>query len=447
MGGNCLTDNKAQPCEFTIELEDGAGCRGSTVVLEATLRNNGTCARTFSLTTQQTGGAVSFDSLTTSGAVLISPQAEQVVSVTATIAADSPPGEAFVQLTASNQSDGTCDPQVTLTDITVSRVTVIEVDLDMDGLLDAKEELPGGYLCLNDDDDNNNGIPDKDEGTPIAAEDDLRMMALSISNATEGKVTLSVNSGRIAVYEASDRTDPVALPSCWATPPVAGCGALSDMPAVLWSEGADISVSARDSTLSLSYESGSSSCTDDVVMTVVRVEFESPIDTDGNGVIDDPGNEFVYDAAEPAQLVVPINVRIFPDTDPIVRTDLEGRVRTHVGPIDDSHGAMTTVGLTWNTPLASDPTVGRAVYSPGTGGTWNAIATFSGMPSSNADFGGKTGAVEILRDDGGLLCRREAEYEVFFKPLPRNNPGPEPDDIPTTIDLNQVEAKRRSHRR
>ncbi len=180
------------------------------------------------------------------------------------------PGTYYIVYTAMAERE--CPPS----DITIGpkMAEAIEPDLDLAGISDEDEENPGGFLCVNDDDDNNNGTPDKDEGSPTAGEDDLRMLTLSVSGATEWKVTLSTSSSKVKVYKAPDRSDPITLPACWATPSEAGCNALADMPMNVWVEGVVASASARDVTLTLKYENGPSTCTDIVKITVVDVDME-----------------------------------------------------------------------------------------------------------------------------------------------------------------------------
>src|SRR5262249_55835945 len=52
-----------------------------------------------------------------------------------------------------------------------------------------EERRPGKYICVNDDDDNNNGIPDKDEpiGNAIAGEDDLVPILMSTTCDPAGR--------------------------------------------------------------------------------------------------------------------------------------------------------------------------------------------------------------------------------------------------------------------
>jgi len=65
------------------------------------------------------------------------------------------------------------------------------------------------------------------------------------------------------------------------------------------------------------------------------------------------------------------------------------------------------------------------------------MITFTNLPQSNSDFGSKTVRVKYKGQE-----KDSKEIKVYFPPLARNNPGPEPDDIPTAIDLREVVIKK-----
>jgi len=59
---------------------------------------------------------------------------------------------------------------------------VMEADLDINDVPDDDEENPGGYVSFNNDDDNDNGTPDKDEETvTVDGEDNLVEIYLSVT--------------------------------------------------------------------------------------------------------------------------------------------------------------------------------------------------------------------------------------------------------------------------
>jgi|GEM_PF-1924392 len=213
VNGACRTDHKAQPCAFS-GLDDGAGCRGSTIVLDGILCNTGTCVKTFALSAQQTGGAATLQTVTPSGGGSIAGQACMAVSVTVEIAGDSSPGEATVELTAESQSDGTCDPPVALSCSILSTLTVYVVDLDGDGNHDGVIEpegaddilediLPGIITLCNVDDDDLDGVRDNeganaatiDDGAGVDGDDLAEVVLRAMPNLPQNwKVTLTLHT-------------------------------------------------------------------------------------------------------------------------------------------------------------------------------------------------------------------------------------------------------------
>ena len=192
-----------------------------------------------------------------------------------TIAPDAPPGPVTLTLTGTTTRGGQCNSQAT--------VTVEEcVDLDFGGVPDNNETDPGGFLCLNDDDDNGNGVPDKDEPGPTAGENDLIALTVSIAPALTGTVTLSAIAGatRIKLYENADRSNPVTLPKAWTVP--------TGLPETLYVEGFNVSIGARDIELKVLFTGSGGPCEDRVKLTVVQVDLD--IDSDNNNVIE-PADE------------------------------------------------------------------------------------------------------------------------------------------------------------
>jgi hypothetical protein len=91
-------------------------------------------------------------------------------------------------------------------------LVVVKVNLNMACVPDDyREENPGGYVPVNDDDDNDNGIADKDEA-PVNGEDNLVAIFLSIlpANLTTGEVELRVLSDthtHIQVWKYPDKRE------------------------------------------------------------------------------------------------------------------------------------------------------------------------------------------------------------------------------------------------
>ena len=133
-------------------------------------------------------------------------------------------------------------------------------------------------MCLNDDDDNGNGVPDKDEPGPTAGENDLIALTVSIDPGLEGTVTLSAIAGatRIKLYENADRSNPVTLPKSWTVP-------TTDLPETLYVEGFSVSLAARDIELRVLFTGSGGPCEDRVKLTVIRATID-PVTSGTNPV-------------------------------------------------------------------------------------------------------------------------------------------------------------------
>jgi len=180
------------------------------------------------------------------------------------------PGGAELELTFERDS-AICEDLVAL--------TVLQVELTFDSVSEADEENPGGFLCLNDDDDNDDGTADKDDVGPTTGEDDLRALVIDVAGGlTEGTVELSITEGadKVTVYENPDRSSPVTLPDSWE---------VNELPVTLWVEGVETSLAPRDVQLKADYTSLDGSCADQVYLTVIQVDLDGDVDHDGD--IDD----------------------------------------------------------------------------------------------------------------------------------------------------------------
>ncbi len=158
-------------------------------------------------------------------------------------------------------------------------LTVVEADLDITGVPDADEEDPGGFVAVNDDDDNENGNPDKDDAPPVANEDDLvklefRLLPESLPVDAFHHVRLEAlqGGGLIKTYHYSDKsgTPMGPLPFCFVSRE-----ALADS---IWVEGFVGSSSLRDVELKMTYEYDGRDVADDRVrLTVIDVDITSPV--------------------------------------------------------------------------------------------------------------------------------------------------------------------------
>jgi hypothetical protein len=177
------------------------------------------------------------------------------------------------------------------------RATVVKVNLNMAGVPDDyREENPGGYISVNDDDDNNNGIPDKDEA-PVNGEDNLVAISLSIlpANLNCGEVELRVLGNTPAkVWKYSDKreliipsNDPDHPSNCERWPP-------SQLPPTLYVEGMSTTF-FLGGWLDLSYVIDQQVYihTDLVKITIFKLQITEP---DENPVTD---NNFTFNDATP----------------------------------------------------------------------------------------------------------------------------------------------------
>jgi len=180
--------------------------------------------------------------------------------------------------------------------------TVVEVDVDMDGVKDVhytyphitEEIIPGGFIALNDDDDDDNGTPDKDEDGPVSGEDDLVKITLYQVSPTDltGNVTLKKvpsDSTKIKIWENETKGGtPIILPATYSTP--------SDLPEELWVEGFEVSSSARDITLAMEYSIASKTFEDKINVTVVKMDLD--VDSDNNNGFNQPARDENEDEIE-----------------------------------------------------------------------------------------------------------------------------------------------------
>jgi len=149
-------------------------------------------------------------------------------------------------------------------------LTVVQVDLDMSGVSDSEETYKGGFIALNDDDDDTQ--VDKDDGT-VAGEIDLMGIHLNIlPSLTIGQVKLEATDGssKIDLWDGINKGPGhhITLPKTWDL-------SSESLPAATWGvEGINTSSSLRDVELKLSYIKDSSTIHSDIVkFTIIDVDF------------------------------------------------------------------------------------------------------------------------------------------------------------------------------
>ena len=150
------------------------------------------------------------------------------------------------------------------------KLTVVGVNLVVDGVDEGHEIDPGAFVRLNTDDDNQNSQEDTQDA-PNPQEDDLVGMTLSVSPAgIEGNVNLFAISGaaRIKVWQSATKTGTeVTLPPnpLWTT---------ANMPTQLYLEGYFASNNPRDVELVLEYSGHDMTAQDHAKVTVVDVDLD-----------------------------------------------------------------------------------------------------------------------------------------------------------------------------
>ncbi|MBU0719354.1 MAG: hypothetical protein KJ749_13995 [Planctomycetes bacterium] len=242
-------------------MSSGASCPGGNVELELSAGCEPDCA---SLDWSISSGSPDVTPNPASGS-LACPGG--TVAITVEVSSDAAPGPVILSVTGTTTpAGGSCNGQGT--------VSVAElVNLTFAGLPPAEETDPGGFLAINDDDDNENGVPDMNE---TGVDPDVRSLELYAHAGLTGTATLSPLSGaaRVKAYSDGNRTTVVPLPKSWD---------VGELPQTLYLEGVQVSSAVGDVELRLLYAGDSGPCEDRVKLTVLRAEIE-PI-TSGIGPI------------------------------------------------------------------------------------------------------------------------------------------------------------------
>lgn len=161
----------------------------------------------------------------------------------------------------------------------------VGIDLDMEDVAEADEQNPGGYICLNDDDDDRDGVIDYDDGYNKDGEFDNEDDA----NADEDdlvKITIQrLHPADPARQVRLSKTDPGARVKVWSSP-TKGLGneivlpkdySVAELPKELWVEGVATSGAERDVELKVAYATDGLTCSDTVKVTVVEVGWDDAI--------------------------------------------------------------------------------------------------------------------------------------------------------------------------
>jgi hypothetical protein len=175
-----------------------------------------------------------------------------------------------LQLTATGVGQGDyCGPESVTTCVANTLIHIGAIDLDFGAVSDNDEEDPGGFLGVNDDDDDETGLPDFLDFGPTAGEDDLLPLTLTVDGGHVGTLTLSAVAGgnRIELYEDPSRESPVSLPQSWRL-----YGSEKTLHVTFFVEAVSTSSYLRDIQLLLELEHDSGArCEDRVFLTAYRV--------------------------------------------------------------------------------------------------------------------------------------------------------------------------------
>lgn len=242
------------------------------------------------------------------------------------------------------------------------------------------------FVGLNDDDDNDNGTPDKDESGPVLGEDDLAevWVYFAPSELNTGKVLLSA-SNNIKVWYDSQKEVEVSLPATWYV-------SRDQVPSTIWVEGVSASSSIGDTNLKIEYKTYWSPILDDgsVDLTVIDVDINQPTGADHD-------YQFSFDSADPG-------VCEFQVSGTTGFTTLNADLKWTLEEIADPCTTLTAV---------PDPCVGTSV-----------TFTYTGLPTTNSEFGEKTLTLEY--SNTGI--KDSIDLEIFFDPNKTNNPGNDPEN-------------------
>ena len=163
-----------------------------------------------------------------------------------------------------------------------AKFTVVGVDLEIKDVPEPEEETPGGFFAVNDDDDNRNGVPDKEPSeTTVAGEDDLLEVIMHKVEPTDltGEVTLSC-SGNWKIWASPTKGQDLT--------PIGGIMTLqtpADLDKHLYFEG--LGVCTPPQAVTMSYDVGDRTFTDTVKLSVVDVDLDIQDVTEAHE--EDPG--------------------------------------------------------------------------------------------------------------------------------------------------------------
>jgi hypothetical protein len=177
---------------------------------------------------------------------------------------------AFAKETAEDGAlnrDGQPKPAVPKGTTQLERIPLF---LHIDGVSPNEKETVGGFIVLNNDDDNGSGIMDAEEAGQVVEENDLKRLIVTWDPAVVNEGTLrlkcTAGAGLVRVFAQPDRWGPWSLPIVYiddGTPQKAASYH------EYWIEGCGVSGSLRDVTFELVWERDQMDTIKDIVKATV----------------------------------------------------------------------------------------------------------------------------------------------------------------------------------
>jgi hypothetical protein len=165
-------------------------------------------------------------------------------------------------------------------------------------------------------------------------------------------------------------------------------------------------------------EIGAETCRDSAYVTVLKATVINPLSEGGDAVttpavgggLTTPGNEYAFDNASPGAMSIVWRMKVEPDTSEM-RSLIGGKHMQFM--MDDINGSSST----WSNSHLLNYT---SITNPP---EWRATVDWSGLPSSNGQFGRKSSFIDMSRTNHGTMSVLSRPVEVFFTGTATNHPG------------------------
>lgn len=302
------------------------------------------------------------------------------------------------------------------------------LDLGIEGVPEEEEETVGGFIALSG-------------GSGSRASSAEKMIHAVIrydETAKRGAVVLAGGGGKIKVWALDDNDQPTeailddkTATRTWDLESEPDRDHLNRVKNRLMVEGCEIGrtqfvLFQRNPDAPDGWGAG-----DQAEITVFSVELVSPVDSDGDGKVNDfatedngrTGNVFGYDRSTPAVCSIPVLLRIEPDT-PALRQLFANKVTGRLEPVA---GGGYASALTWDSAATTDASVGNLVYDARSR-LWKGTAAFTGLPAVPGGswgrvpaglrsllYGKRSAIITVGSPTGAEALEVKTEpYEVYF---------------------------------